>query len=81
MTQDLAGKNFIITGANTGIGKITATELAKRGAHVILANRSRDKTEPVIAEIKAATGNAPEFIALDLADLASVRRSRRCRAS
>ena len=73
MTQDLAGKNFIITGANTGIGKITATELAKRGAHVILANRSRDKTEPVIEEIKAATGNAPEFIALDLADLASVR--------
>ena len=73
MAHDLAGKNFIITGASSGIGKITATELARRGARVILANRSRAKTEPVIAEIKAATGNAPEFIALDLADLGSVR--------
>jgi len=73
MAHDLAGKNFIITGASSGIGKITATELARRGARVILANRSRSKTEPVIAEIKAATGNAPEFIALDLADLGSVR--------
>jgi len=75
MAQDLAGKNFIITGASSGIGKITATELARRGARVILANRSRSKTEPVIAEIKAATGNAPEFIALDLADQASVRKA------
>jgi len=75
MTKDLAGKNFIITGANTGIGKITAMELARRGAHVILANRSREKTEPVIAEIEAATGNAPELITLDLADLASVRKA------
>jgi retinol dehydrogenase-12 len=69
MAQDLAGKNFIITGANTGIGKITATELVKRGAHVILANRSRDKTQPVLDELGA---NA-EFVALDLSDLASVR--------
>ena len=45
---DLADKTFIITGANTGIGKITAAELARRGAHVILACRSKAKTEPVI---------------------------------
>src|SRR5690349_8889753 len=71
---DLAGKTFIITGANTGIGKITALELAKRGAHVVLACRSKSKTDPVIDEIKKVSGNDKvEFIQLDLADLASVR--------
>jgi NAD(P)-dependent dehydrogenase (short-subunit alcohol dehydrogenase family) len=75
MTTDLANKTFVITGANTGIGKVTALELAKRGAHVILACRSAEKTQPVIDEIKRETGNDRiEFIALDLADLGSVRR-------
>jgi retinol dehydrogenase-12 len=73
MAKELAGKNFIITGANTGIGKVTAMALAERGAHVILACRSLAKTQPVIDEIAQATGTQPEFVALDLADLASVR--------
>jgi retinol dehydrogenase 12 len=73
--SDLAGKTYVITGANTGIGKITARELAKRGAQVILACRSADKTQPVIDELKRETGNDKlEFIQLDLSDLASVRR-------
>jgi NAD(P)-dependent dehydrogenase (short-subunit alcohol dehydrogenase family) len=72
--QDLLDQTFVVTGANTGIGKITATELARRGAHVILACRSEAKTAPVIAEIQRETGNQRvEFIALDLGDLASVR--------
>jgi retinol dehydrogenase-12 len=75
MAQDLAGKNFIVTGANTGIGKITATELARRGAHVIMANRSRAKSQPVIDEIAKETGNTPELVELDLSDLASVRKA------
>ena len=71
---DLANKTFIITGANAGIGKITALELARQGAHVILACRSKDKTEAVIQEIKRATSNSKvEFVPLDLGDLASVR--------
>ena len=75
MTDDLANKTFIVTGANTGIGKITARELARRGARVILACRSRDKTQPVIDEIVRDTGNKNvEFVELDLGDLASVRR-------
>ena len=75
---DLDDKTYVITGANTGIGKVTARELARRGAHVILACRSKAKTDPVIAEIERSIG-APagskklEFIALDLGDLASVR--------
>jgi retinol dehydrogenase 12 len=73
--SDLAGKTFVITGANTGIGKITALEIARSGAHVILACRSEDKTRPVIDEIKRETGNDKvEFVSLDLSDLASVRR-------
>lgn len=75
MSAELRNKNFIITGANTGIGKITATELAKRGAHVILACRSKDKTAPVIAEIIKTSGNDKvDFVQLDLGELASVRR-------
>ena len=72
---DLANKTFIITGANTGIGKITAMELARQKAHVILACRSKGKTDPVIDEIKRETGNDKvEFVQLDLGDLASVRK-------
>ncbi|MBV8759412.1 MAG: SDR family oxidoreductase [Deltaproteobacteria bacterium] len=61
-------KTFVITGANTGIGKVAATELAKRGNKVLIAGRSREKTQPVCDAIGA------EFVALDLGDLASVRR-------
>lgn len=76
MTTDLANKVFIVTGANTGIGKVTAKELARRGAHVILACRSLDKTQPVIDEIKRDTGNTRvEYMALDLGDLAAVRKA------
>ncbi|HEX2688415.1 MAG TPA: SDR family oxidoreductase [Kofleriaceae bacterium] len=74
MATDLANKLFIVTGANTGIGKITAKELARAGAHVLLACRSKDKTLAVIDEIKRDTGNTNvEFVQLDLGDLASVR--------
>lgn len=66
----------IITGANTGIGRATALEVAKSGATTILACRSKEKTMPVIAELKAEAKNeAIEFIELDLASLASVRRA------
>jgi retinol dehydrogenase-12 len=69
---DLDGKIVLITGANTGIGRATAEELARRGARVILACRSEEKTKPVLDGIIAAGGKA-EFVALDLADLHSVR--------
>ena len=66
-------RTFLVTGANTGIGRVTAERLAAGGDRVFLACRSREKTEPVLAAIRAAGGVA-EFLELDLGDLASVRR-------
>jgi retinol dehydrogenase 12 len=71
---DLDDRRFLITGANTGIGRATAEQLAGRGATVVLAGRSQARTQPVLQDIATATGNARlSFIALDLGDLASVR--------
>lgn len=71
---DLAGRTFVVTGANTGIGKETARDLARRGGHVVLACRSEAKTRPVIDEIQAESPGAKlDFVALDLGDLTSVR--------
>lgn len=74
--QDLTGRVIVVTGANTGLGKATARQLATRGAEVVLACRTEAKAQPVVEEMAAATGNdAVSFHALDLADLAAVRRS------
>jgi NAD(P)-dependent dehydrogenase (short-subunit alcohol dehydrogenase family) len=70
----LSGRTFLITGANTGIGRATAEDLAARGGKVFVACRSAKKGRAAAAEIAAATGNdAVAFLPLDLADLASVR--------
>lgn len=70
--SELAGRTMLVTGANSGIGRVTAEELASRGAHVVLAGRSEGKTRPVLDAIVEAGGSA-EFLALDLADLGSVQ--------
>jgi retinol dehydrogenase-12 len=69
---DLTGKICLITGASSGIGRVTAQVLAARGAKVWLACRDRPKTEPVLDVISRAGGTA-EFVKLDLSDLDSVR--------
>jgi retinol dehydrogenase-12 len=72
---DLDGRTFLITGANTGIGKETARVLAGRGARLYLACRSAESGRGTIDEIAAQTGNrAIELLSLDLGDLDSVRR-------
>jgi retinol dehydrogenase-12 len=74
-TTSLQGRNVLITGANTGIGRVTARELAKQGAHVFVAGKSKERTQPLIDEVKSLSSAGPiEWLALDLADLASVRR-------
>ncbi|GAB5587902.1 hypothetical protein Unana1_02802 [Umbelopsis nana] len=70
---DMTGKICIVTGGNTGIGKICAFELAKKNAHVIIASRTPSKALAVVNEIKAETKNEKiEFLQLDLLSLASV---------
>jgi NAD(P)-dependent dehydrogenase (short-subunit alcohol dehydrogenase family) len=72
--SELAGRTFLVTGANTGIGRATAAALAGRGGRVFVAARSPAKGEASAAAIKASTGNdAVWFLPLDLADLDSVR--------
>lgn len=70
--SSIAGRTFVVTGANTGIGRVTAIELARRGGEVVLACRSEEKTAPVIDEIRGAGGRA-SFLQLALDDLAQVR--------
>jgi len=71
---ELAGRTFMVTGGNTGIGRATAAGLARRGGGVYVACRSPEKGRQAVADIVAATGNdAVAFLPLDLADLASVR--------
>ena len=70
----LAGRVALITGANTGIGRVTARQLAQQGAHVFIACRSAARAQPVIDEIRTTCGQAAvEGLALDLADFASIR--------
>jgi NAD(P)-dependent dehydrogenase (short-subunit alcohol dehydrogenase family) len=74
VSADLEGQTCLITGANTGIGRATAVGLARRGAHVLLACRSAERSRDVLDEIEALPGpGGAEFLALDLADLDSVR--------
>jgi NAD(P)-dependent dehydrogenase (short-subunit alcohol dehydrogenase family) len=66
---DLSGRTVVVTGASSGLGAVTARELARAGAHVVLAVRDVAKGERVAAPF---TGGW-EVRALDLASLASVR--------
>ncbi|HEX4336823.1 MAG TPA: SDR family oxidoreductase [Polyangiaceae bacterium] len=71
--RDLDGRVALITGANTGIGLVTARELAGRGARVFIACRSKERAGPAVESIRRDTGATVEVLPLDLGDLTSVR--------
>jgi len=72
---DLTGKVIIVTGGNTGIGYESIKVLLQRNAKVYMASRSEEKARAAIANLKEITGREAIFLPLDLADLASVRKS------
>ncbi|WP_067968220.1 oxidoreductase [Nocardiopsis trehalosi] len=65
----MAGRTAVVTGANSGIGRVTARVLAERGARVLLAVRDVDKGRAAAATMTGAV----EVRRLDLADLSSIR--------
>ena len=72
---NMNGKVCVITGANSGIGQVTATELARLGARVVMVCRNRARGEAALAEVKQATGNIQvELMLCDLSSQADIRR-------
>jgi NAD(P)-dependent dehydrogenase (short-subunit alcohol dehydrogenase family) len=69
----MKGKVCVVTGATSGIGKATATALARLGGTVVLVGRDRGRTEAAAAEVGAAGGPPPRPEVADLASLEQVR--------
>ncbi|GAA2388673.1 oxidoreductase [Streptomyces glaucosporus] len=71
---DLGGRTAVVTGANSGLGQVTARELARHGARVVLACRDRRRGSAALCRLLHQVPDArAEMRLLDLADLASVR--------
>ena len=70
----MQGKVCLVTGATNGIGLVTARELARRGARVVLVGRSLVRCEAAVAQVQAETGNrAVETLLADLSSQQQVR--------
>lgn len=70
---DLTGRNYLVTGANSGLGLVTATELARHGGQVLMAARNPERLRPALDKVAAVGGPEPIAIEMDLAELDSVR--------
>ncbi len=73
--HQMNGKVVLVTGATNGIGKVTALELAKKGARVVITGRNLDKTRNTAGEIRMKSGNPDvDCLVADLSSQAQVRQ-------
>jgi NAD(P)-dependent dehydrogenase (short-subunit alcohol dehydrogenase family) len=73
VTWSIKGRTVVITGGNSGIGLATATELARRGANVVLTARDPDRGRAAADRIEAEVGRTVTPMILDLASFDSIR--------
>ncbi len=74
--KDKPGLTALITGATSGIGYVTALELARKGMHVVLHARNPEKAEQVRSDIERSTGNGNlDVLLADFTSLDEVRRA------
>jgi len=73
--NNMQDKVCLVTGATSGIGKVTAKALAAQGAQVVVVGRNQQKTKDTLQQITAETGNdTVEFLLSDFSDLQQVRQ-------
>jgi NAD(P)-dependent dehydrogenase (short-subunit alcohol dehydrogenase family) len=71
----MKGKVCVVTGATSGIGQVTAAELTRRGAHVVIVGRSAEKCAATAQQIRSqASGASVDAFVADLSSLDEVRR-------
>ena len=73
MSGDLSGKVFIVTGANSGIGRVSATEFARRGARVVMMCRNAERGAEAQAQIVEETSGEVDLILCDFSDMDQIR--------
>ena len=74
VSDDMRGRTCVVTGANSGIGRVAARELAAAGARVLMLCRNAERAEEARAEVSsAASGDEPTVVLCDLASFGSVR--------
>ncbi|ABS25787.1 short-chain dehydrogenase/reductase SDR [Anaeromyxobacter sp. Fw109-5] len=73
-SRELAGKCCLVTGATSGMGAVTALELARLGATVVVSGRSAESCASQAEAIRRETGARVETAVADLGSLAQVRR-------
>lgn len=74
MTNSISGKNVLITGATSGIGLVTARELAVMGANVTIVGRNKEKCEIAVREIKSISSTGQiDYICADLSNRNGVK--------
>jgi retinol dehydrogenase 12 len=75
LNGEMQGKVILITGATGGIGKVTALELAKKGASVVIVGHSPVRAEAAVNDIRQASSNPQvDSLVADLSSMAQVRQ-------